>query len=195
MNKNTKQKTGTQSVGEKKELKQLILKLTDEKAQEAFSDATLDKELEKHQLLNGKEITIKEIKDYIQNKARPYSPMFSLVYWREMFRIFNWPIAEANRFHKKREAALFNNEVIYGRFDKGVLIKLHILNPYTGYMTRHYKHFQFLTDEGIEKLALILDEAVQMMKDCTTYYEFRKKWFETYGVPYQLNFFGEDSIF
>jgi len=173
----------------RQQIKQLIFDLTEEKTAERFSDWSLDRENEKHQLLNGAEFSIREVKTIIQSKARPYEPMFRISYWREMFRLFGWPESELKVFHKKREAAVFINEVIYGRFDKGVLLSLHVLNPYTGYMKRTYKHFQFMTDDGIEKLATVIDEATEMMKECSTYYEFRQKWFHAYGVPYQVKFF------
>jgi hypothetical protein len=177
----------------RKELQQLIIQLTEQKVDYKFSDQNLDRELEKHKLLNGKEFSIKEVRDCIRNKARSYSPMFPIAYWREMFRLFGWPEQEASRYHKKREAAMFNREVIYGRFDKGVLLSLHVLNPYTGYMTRTYKHFQFLTDEGIEKLATVINEAIEMMGQSSTYYDFRENWYKVYGVPYQMNFFKEHN--
>lgn len=172
----------------RQQLKQFILDLTEERTEERFSDRSLDRENEKHQLLSGAEFSISEVKAIIQSKARPYEPMFHIAYWREMFRLFGWPESEVKIFHKKREAAVFINEVIYGRFDKGVLLSLHVLNPYTGYMKRTYKHFQFMTDDGIVKLATVISQATEMMKECATYYEFRQKWFLAYGVPYQMKF-------
>ncbi len=190
-NKQTNLKTVVKEGVNRKELQQLIIDLTDQRTEDKFSDRNLDKELEKHELLSGKEFSIKELRDYIRSKARPYAPMFPIAYWREMFKLFGWPEHEASKYHKKREAAIFNIEVIYGRFDKGILMSLHVLNPYTGYMTRTYKHFQFLTDEGIQKLATVINEAITMMGQSSTYHDFREKWYKAHGVPYQMNFFNE----
>src|SRR5258706_12371513 len=115
--------------------------------------------------------------------------MFPMAYFRQIYRLHGWPESEAEVYFKKREVAIFTKEVIYGRFDRGVLLSLHVLNPYTGYMTRHYKHFQFLTEQGSIKLAIVIRQAIDLMKESSTYYEFRKKWFEKYGVPYQLALF------
>jgi hypothetical protein len=111
-----------------------------------------------------------------------------------MFRLFGWPVEEATIFRKKRDAAIFNNEVIYGRFDKGVLLSLHVLNPYNGYMTRNFKHFQFLTEEGVVKLSTIINQAIEVMSESSNYPDFRSKWFEKYGVPYQLNLFQQSRV-
>lgn len=178
-----------QPAEDKKQLKQFILDLTEQKIEAKFSDNNLDRENEKYQLLSGAEFSIKEVKSYIQSKARPYSPMFLISFWREMFRIFGWPENEVSVYHKRREAAIFIREVIYGRFDKGVLLSLHVLNPYTGFIRRNYKHFQFLTDDGIKKLEIVIGESEKIMKECNTYYEFRQKWFYKYGVPYQVDAF------
>src|SRR5688572_14179403 len=104
--KNTKIKTTgklvEKKVSDKKEVKQLILSLTEQKVADKFSDRQLDRGLEKYQLLSGKEFSIKEVKDFIQSKARKYSSMFPITYWRQMFRLFGWPESEACVFHKKR---------------------------------------------------------------------------------------------
>jgi hypothetical protein len=174
---------------DRQKIKQLIFDLTEQRTVDRFSDKSLDRDNEKHQLLNGTEFSLRQVKSFIQSKARPYSPMYRLVFWREVFRIFDWPESEPSVYHKRREAAIFIKEVIYGRFDKGVLLSFHVLNPYTGFIKRNYKHFQFLTDDGIAQLAIIIDQAIKMMGECDTYYEFRERWFQTFGVPYQIDIF------
>jgi hypothetical protein len=54
---------------------------------------------------------------------------------------------------------------------------------------RAYKHFQFLTIEGQAELEQYRDEAVALMKTCTTWYEFRVELFREYSVPYQSELF------
>lgn len=177
----------------RKELKQLLLHWVEEKIEERrFSDKHFDREKAKVKLL-GAEIAIDEVDAFIQSKARVYAPMFKLEsgFWGEMCRLLGLPESEASNYFKDRKAAIFINEVIYGTFKKGVLLSFHVLNPYTSYIKRHYKHFQFLTDEGLEKLADVINEAIATMKECSSYYEFRKAWFNKYDVPYQLDAFEE----
>jgi len=46
-----------------------------------------------------------------------------------------------------------------------------------------------LTLEGQAKLVQYRDEAVTLMKACTSMYEFRQKMLQKYGVPYQVEIF------
>lgn len=178
------------TVDDRKEISQLILKLVEEKAiDNRFSDRHYDRESEKHQLLNGSYISLLEVKRNIQDKARSYMPMFPIVYFREVYRLLGLPKEEADRFFRRKEVAMFTRVIVYGRFDKGVLLSLHSLNPYTGFIKRNYKHFQFLTDEGIEKLASIIEECVIAMRECSTIEEFRVLWYNRYGVSYQIPLF------
>jgi hypothetical protein len=185
-----KRSTDRITVDDRKEISQLILKLVEEKAIDSrFSDRHYDRESEKHQLLNGSFISLQEVKKNIQDKARPYKSMFPLIYFREIYRLFGWPKEEADKFLRRKEVAMFTRGVIYGRFDKGVLLSLHSLNPYTGFIKRNFKHFQFLTDEGIEKLDSIIEECVIAMRECSTIEEFRALWYNRYGVSYQVPLF------
>lgn len=179
----------SQKKEDRKELQQLLIQLTEDKVEQKFLDKYLDRENEKIQLINGDVLSRRQIKENIQNKARTYKPMYPLVFYREIYRLFGWAESEASVYFKKWEVAIFTREVIYGRFDKGVLMSLHVLNPYTRYISRRYKHFQFLTDDGLEKLNDIISQAIEMMKGCDTMYEFRKKWYSEHGVPYQMSAF------
>lgn len=186
----TKHRIDRVTVDDRKEISQLILKLVEEKAVDSrFSDKHYDRESEKHQLLNGSFISLREVQRNIQDKARPYQAMFPIAYFREVYRLFGWPKEEADNYFRRREVAMFTRGIVYGRFDKGVLLSLHTLNPYTGFIKRNYKHFQFLTDEGIDKLTSIIEECVVTMRECNSMDEFRVAWFKKYGVSYQIPLF------
>lgn len=188
-----KSSVGTPKISpeEKKRLTQLLLNLPEEKVKKRFEDKQLDREYEKNLILTGGAVSIDMVKRYIQSIARPYEPMYPITYFREIYRLLGYPVDEANKYRRRREVAIFTREAIYGSFDMGVLMSFHVLNPYTGYIRRNYKHFQFMTDHGIAQLAVVISDAIEMMGTCTTMLEFRKKWHGKYGVPYQTDLFTE----
>jgi hypothetical protein len=46
-----------------------------------------------------------------------------------------------------------------------------------------------MTDEGIERLAMVIKRATDVMQECSTMYEFRQKWLKEKKVPYQTDAF------
>lgn len=179
---------------DRKTLTQLILQLTEQKIQDRFSDKILDRENEKIKLIGGSEITINEVKKCIAENIQPYSPMFTneTEFYSEIYRLNNWCIEDANKYYKKPIVGKFTNDLIYHRFSKEILPMLQHLNPYVIYYIRKHKHFQLLTTEAKQKLEIFIEEAVEIMKSCDTWYDFRVKYFEKCGVPFQMNAF-EDT--
>lgn len=68
------------------------------------------------------------------------------------------------------------------RFPKGVLKELQGLNKKTGDGVRLFKHFQWLTPEGVELLKKYIDEAENLMKEHTN-----KAFTLKYSNPYGLS--------
>jgi len=177
---------------DRKELQQLIIQLTDQKTEDRFSDKSLDRENEKIKLLNGNEITIGEIKRTIAERTKNYSPVFTheTEFYIEMYRLNNWNIEDAKKYIKKPVVGKYTNEIIYHRFSDGILPMLQKLNPYIGNSwIREYKHFQWLTDEAKNKVETFINESVEVMKTCDTWYEFRVKYFVLYKIPFQTDAF------
>jgi hypothetical protein len=183
-------------IEERNELKQLLIQLAEEKVESKFSDPQLDRENEKIRLLNGTEISLKEIRlnqSFISNTLSEYMVTFPSEFYRQINRLHGWNISET-RLHKKPPiVGRYTKEIIYGRFHKDVINILQSLNPYIGFGVRPHKHFQWLTPEGKKRLEEYLKQSIELMKNCSNWYEFRVKYFEKYGVPYQADCFKDNS--
>lgn len=88
----------------------------------------------------------------------------------------------------------YTNEIIYMRFTNDGLLKLQSLNPYMEFGVRKFKHFQLLTDEGKLMLDQFIYEAIDCMKECDTWYEFRLKYGQKYKLNVQLRMFEEETV-
>jgi hypothetical protein len=179
-------------ISERQETKQYILELTEKGIKENFSDASLDRENEKIKLIRGTEISIAEIKKTIAEFAGPYSPVFTIEteYYFEIYRLLKWKVEDAKQYYKPPIIGKYTNEIIYHRFSNDILPALQYLNPYIkNTWSREYRHFQWLTEDAKKQVEIFIGEAVQIMKTCDTWYEFRVKYFVKYGVPFQIDAF------
>jgi hypothetical protein len=59
---------------------------------------------------------------------------------------------------------------------------------------RAVKHFQWFTEHGKKQLEIYIQEAINEMKECNNWYEFRVKYAKKYDVPFQLSLFTENNI-
>jgi hypothetical protein len=176
---------------ERLELSQLIIKLTEQKsiAESRFNDDRIDRERDKVQLLGGAEISLKQIRQLIAGKLNEYDPPFRVEWYEQVFRLNGWPVENAKDFIKPAEVADYTNEVIYGRFPKGILPVLQKLNPFVGLNVRAHKNYQYLTVDGYNDVVKYIDQSHTMMKDCKTWYEFRMRYSKEYGVYFQSQMF------
>jgi hypothetical protein len=149
------------------------------------------KQEESIELLSGAKISIAEINAFLSANMQPYSPRFpnNIPFFSEIFRLNGWKHLDPKTFVKPPVVATWINEIIYSRFSKDMPPALRILNPALPNGIRLHKHFQFLTEEGQMKLDQYRDEAIRLMKTCTTWYEFRQKLFQEHAVPYQSSLF------
>ena len=143
------------------------------------------------ELLGGVKTSLREIDALITAKRRPYAPLFpnTISFWSEIFRLNMWDHRDPAAYEKPAIVGIWVCELIYDRFVKEVLPALRQLNPsvYNGF--RNYKHFQFLTEEGQSSLIRFRDEAIELMKNCVNWYEFRKRMLSQYGVSFQGELF------
>lgn len=167
-------------------LSQLLIEQTDDIAKEAL-EFKRKREQEKIELHSGLQISISEINSIVSANRRPYEAMFpnSIPFFKEMYRLNGWTDLNPNSYTKPPVVARWINEIIYGRFSKDVLPAIQVLNPYINYATRLHKNFQYLTNEGQQLLEQYRDEAIEVMKKCSSWHEFRVKYSKEYGVPFQ----------
>jgi len=170
---------------ERENLQLLLIQGAENLIQDKFSDKYLDRQNEKIKLISGVEISLKKAREILISIAQNHPTQFDLVFYTEVFKILNLDGDPSNYF-KPREVADFTNEIIYGRFDKNILPTLQRMNNFVGYCVRARKHYHFFNEDGIRNLQIYINQAIVVMQESTSYYEFRIKMFERYKVPYQI---------
>jgi hypothetical protein len=174
---------------ERHQLQQLLIQLTEDKIEDKFSDKALDRHNEKIKLISGVEIDLQVLSKEFQK----YDPQYTTEFYAPVFRLLNLsgdPSSFVDRF--QREIAIFKNEVIWSRFPKGQINELRRINKYKGYYTRRFWNYQGLNEKGLALFQLFMQQTIDTMAmpECTTNYEFRKKMFEKFQVPYQIEIDG-----
>lgn len=177
----------------KQQLIELLLQGPENRVQQKYSDRNLDRENEIIELLGGRQVTIRQIKDIIAKCEQEYEPTFPPVFYSEIDRLNNWHRPKQKQHEKPPIVGRWTKQIIYGRFPKEVLPVLEQLNPYIGFGIRLYKHFQWLTPEGKNQLHEFISDAVSVMKTSSSWYEFRVKYAKQFGVPFQLSAFEDND--
>lgn len=164
----------------------MLIQGADELAQEARERKRKRKE-EVVELSSGFKITIGEITSIVSGKFFDYMPMFpnNIPFFSEISRLSEVKF-DPKKYTKPAFVGKIIREIIYGRFDKSVLPALKAVNPTYTNGIRPRKLYHYLTLDGIILLEQFRDEAIEVMKTCSSMYEFRQKLFQQYGVPYQL---------
>jgi hypothetical protein len=154
------------------------------------ADKSLDLRNEKVELISGEILDLKKLWHYIDSKINEYEKRFSQEYYKEIFRLNGWPIPENGIISKKPSiVAQFTIDYIYGRYPKEILPAIEKNNKYSQIGTRLYKHFQFLTPEGVVLLEKFIAESVGIMKRCKYWDEFVAEHAKAYGHPFQSSLF------
>ncbi|MCF0052089.1 P63C domain-containing protein [Dyadobacter sp. LJ53] len=181
-----KQSAETHSVSEKA---QLTLHLLAGPEKKISKEVELDKDV--IELLSGSKIDLKkradELRRFLAQAKQKYAPTFPKDYYQEINRLKGWSKPEDKVYQKPPIVARYTNEIIYRRFPKDILPALQHLNPYIIFGLRKFKHFQWLNEDGKQLLETYIDQAVELMKKCTSWYQFRVKYAQMYGVTFQLS--------
>ncbi len=171
-------------------IKRFILEQTESKVKDKFSDEELDQELEKRRLSNTTVYDLWRIKgldEKLLTKPADYKAIFTQEYYQEIYRLNGWNY-KGTISQKPWKVGKYTNEIIYYRFSTEVLPFLRIMNPFIMPGVRRFKHHQFLTPGCRIELSKFISQAVEVMKKCNDWNEFRIKYCEKYNVPYQLKF-------
>lgn len=146
-------------------------------------------EQEIHQLQNGRQFTIKEVKEVISDMTREYSPMFpnSKPFFKLMYKLCGWDHLNPNEFIKPPVVSIYIKKYIYARFTNEVLPTLLAKdNPLVSGYIKKYKLFQFLNDDGLMLLEQYIQEAITVMEDAKDWYDFELKYTGLYNLSVQL---------
>jgi len=151
----------------------------------------LEREKLKFELLNGSTTSIFEEKQKIEKLLSEfpinYDPKFS-EFFQVLGQLVGWS-DEMKYYRKPPIAAKTIIEVIYSRFSGDVLLHIDNKNPYIGWCIRRHKNYRFLGEDGIFQLEQFIYDAVVLMKESSSYYEFRKKHAAKYGTAFQFHLF------
>ncbi len=146
---------------------------------------------EKIQFIGGMNLTIKEVGKVTCTIAAPYEPLFpnEVPFFKQMYKLLGWTDMDPNSYFKPSIVGYYVLVLIYRRFDKDVLQELRASAIPGG--VRLYKFFQFLNEEGQQKVIQHRDEALELMNECESWLEFRKKFANKYDQP----FYTEQKLF
>ena len=153
-------------------------------------DKNLDRLSLKLKLLSGEEFPLSE---YLSERMLDYSVKFIKDYYYQIARLRSIEKSLMDVYRKPAVVAKITNEFIYGRFPYKVLRELRSRNAYIAPGVRAHKHFQYLSEAASEQLDVIIGQAVETMKTCETWPEFKLKYSEQYKVYLQIDMY-EDEI-
>jgi len=110
---------------------------------------------------------------YIAKGLLPWARRFPDAFFRQLFRLYKWPVREDNR--RPHPVAHFIREYVYGRLPSGVLDELERRNPPAENGRRKHKHHQFLTvDTGHPHLDRQIMTVTTLMSAATDMVEFQR---------------------
>lgn len=162
-------------------------KKADDKADAAFRKK-LKIESEVFELQNGAKTTIalerQKMRKITEDFPQTHEPKFRN-FFPALGKIAGWTEEQLKAYHKPHIAPKIIRGSIYDRFPKDVMQHIHSKNPYIKWITREHKHYLFLNNEGILLLEKFIDDAVTVMRDSKTVYEFKKKHAEKFGTGFQ----------
>lgn len=178
------------SVEEKDQLKSLILRKTEEKTKNRFSNEELDIKSEKQKLSETKPRLedlwrLTSVNNTLRRTPSDYEAIFTQEYYQQIYRLNGWTYS-GKIYKKPHKVAIYTSEVIYHRFSSEILPILRMVNPTFVFGYRKFKHHQYLTSGARIKLSQFISEATNLMMDCSNWYEFRIRYYHAYGVPYQI---------
>lgn len=174
---------------EQESLKKSILDLTEAKVKNPFSDKNLDENNERRNIISSLENLwrIKDLDSQILKFPSDYEKIFVQEYYQEIYRLNGWKY-QGTIAQKPWSVGRYTNQIIYYRFSHEVLPIIRMFNPYVTPGFRRYKHHQYLTPGSRLKLEQFISQAVESMRECSDWDEFRIKYCTRYNVPYQLTF-------
>lgn len=172
---------------------ELFKTVADDKAHAAFEK--LNTQLnEIFELQSGKKTSLAQewtrYRKIFEDNPQVYDPKFSR-FFEEFGKMMGWPEEKSKAYYKPYIVPQTINEVIYARFPKEVISHIQAKNPYIRWCTRAHKNYLFLSEEGIIKLEKFIDDAVSIMPNCTSLYDFRMKHAEAFGTGFQPVLFEE----
>ncbi len=123
------------------------------------------------------------LKAYIAEELRPWQKRFPNEFYKEMFRLHNWPY---NPLSVKRPSYVgkLTNKLIYDKLPPGVLEELKSKNPRNDKGNRTHRHHQFLTEDiGEPHLEKQLAVVTTLMKISPNWRKFEANFIRAFPSP------------
>jgi hypothetical protein len=123
---------------------------------------------------------------YIAPELRPYMPLFTPEFFKQIYRLHGWPYKIDGSTQTPRYVGKFINKYIYEPLPPGVLPELKRKNPVTERGYRRYKHVQFLTAEtGVPALDKQVSNVTMLMRISDSKEDFEDNFNKAYAIYYQ----------
>lgn len=100
-----------------------------------------------YQEVRSKNELQKILSAYISEALLPWSKRFPMAYYKEMFRLWDWPWPPQSGIQGPRYAGKLTKKLIYEQLPPGVIEEIERLNPPDENWQRKSKNSQFLTDD------------------------------------------------
>jgi hypothetical protein len=148
-----------------------------------------------YQDIRAKDELYKILEAYISEELRPWQRRFPNEFYKELFRLQNWPYDPLS-VKRPSYVGKLTNRLIYEKLPPGVLDKLKQDNPANEKGHRKYRHHQFLTEEiGNAHLEKQLTVVTTLMKISPNWRKFESNFNRAFPAPHeQIGFdFGDDD--
>lgn len=127
-----------------------------------------------YQDVRAKEALARILEKYIAEELQPWTKTFPDEFYKEMFRLNNWPY-DPTTVKRPMVIGRWTNDVIYERLAPAVLEELQRRNPSTDTGHRKYRHHQWLTGKiGHPKLRDHINGVLALMRASTTWEGFKR---------------------
>lgn len=182
-----------EALDERLNLEGNLLRLTEKEVEDGLKLREKRYE-EEFELRNGVKLSLKKIENILSAVRQPHAAKFpnAIPFFKEMYRLLGWTEKDPNKFGKPSIIGKYLKDLIYARFHSNVLPALQTLAMPGG--IRRDKFYQYLNEEGVRRLEQYRDEAINLMKSCESWYEFRVKYGKLYKLPVQKALFEKYEV-
>jgi len=125
---------------------------------------------------------------------KAYEVTFPLEFYRQIYRLNNWDTSGKKLHNRPGIVGTWTNWMIYIKYPEGTIRWLREQNPSDGYGNRPFKYFQFLSIMGKAQLLEFIDSAIDLMKKCSNWDQFKRLLAKGYNKTYQGDMFDKDDI-
>ena len=98
-----------------------------------------------YQDLRTRDALAKILEKYLLEEYKPWTKTFPDEFYKEMFRLKNWPLYDPKALKRPSILGRYTNDIVYERLAPGVLDELRKRNPVDERGHRKVKHHQWLT--------------------------------------------------